>query len=155
MSQRGHGRSDVWLALAIGTVSLFFVVYLQRNPSGTPLFGVSPSSLPLAMAALVLALSVVLAVQSLIRRRPSSGDNLQTVSWRLPALLVLCLALVAAMPTAGYLVSGGVFIGAVAWLFGARRPVVLIALVVATPLALSLFFEHAMVIYLPAGRLLD
>ena len=154
MNSRRRLGSDVWLAVALATASLFFVVHQLLFPAGTALFGVSPSTLPLAMAGLILLLSLVMLVQALAaapRIEGAGGERL----WQVPALVALSILFVAALPWLGYLIAAALFVGATAWLFGARRPLVVLALMVLTPLLISVFFERAMVIFLPAGRLLQ
>lgn len=143
--------AEAWLALALSGTGGFFATYLWLNPAGAPIFGVSPNTLPLGMAAIIAVLGLVMLVQ-VVRRAPREGV-VPAPGWRMPALVALCAAYSAALPWAGYLLASGLFVGSVAWLFGARRRTVLAGLVLLAPLAIAQFFERAMVIYLPAGRL--
>ena len=155
MTSRRRFSSDVWLALAIAVASLFFVAYQLLNPAGTALFGVSPSTFPLAMSGLILLLSLVMLAQAFAAAPRSGSAGGDQRSWRVPALVALSVLFVAALPWLGYLVASALFVGATAWLFGAKRPLVVMALMVLTPLLISVFFERAMVIFLPGGRLLQ
>jgi hypothetical protein len=59
------------------------------------------------------------------------------------------------MPWFGYIAASALFVGALAWLFGNRRPLAILILMIATPFALSFFFQKAMVVYLPASSLFE
>lgn len=72
---------------------------------------------------------------------------------RLAGLFLACLLFAVALPWLGFLLSGALLVAAAALLLGNRRYGVILAMAVLAPLLLSQFFERAMVIYLPAGRL--
>ena len=156
-------RADLALGVVMAGISAAFLVFMRLNPSGTPIFGVSPLTLPQSMVVLLLALSLVLVVQALMRppgappqqapREAEEHDESSGAAWRLAALLGVSLAFAAALPWLGFLLCGGVLVAVTAWLFGNRQIVVIAAMALLTPFLLSLFFEKAMVIYLPAGRL--
>jgi hypothetical protein len=153
----GRRVAEAWLAAALAAVSLFFVVYLWTNPVGTPVFGVSANTLPLSMSILLLLLAVLLLGEALFALKLSSARTVEpaeTTNIGGPAVLfIVCVVYIVALPWLGFLLSSAALIGVTAWLFGNRRPVTLIALMVLAPFALSIFFEKAMIIYLPAGKL--
>jgi hypothetical protein len=68
-------------------------------------------------------------------------------------LLVSSLAYVAAMAWIGYFAASALFVGCMAFLFGNRRWLVILAMMLLAPLVLRLFFEKFMVIPLPEWRL--
>ncbi|MFC3227861.1 tripartite tricarboxylate transporter TctB family protein [Marinibaculum pumilum] len=146
------------LLLAAGAVAL--LVHLRLNPSGTPIFGVSADTLPEAMALSIAILSGLLALQTFLalRRapaaagRPAADDRNGGAAPRFAGLFALCIAFILALPWAGFLLSGAVLVAAAAWLLGNRRHVTIVLVAILAPLLLDQFFEHAMVIYLPAGR---
>lgn len=147
--------APVLMAAALAAISLGFLVYLWDNPVGAPLFGVSSGSLPTAMAAVLFLTSSLLLVQSWMASSAPEPDADQD-GWRgkvrLLVLLAICIAFISALPWFGFLISGGFLAGGTALLFGNRRTAAIIGVAVVAPLVLSLFFEKAMVIYLPAGR---
>jgi hypothetical protein len=72
---------------------------------------------------------------------------------RLVGLIALCLAFALGLRDVGFLLAGGGLVLGTALLFGARAWPVLLALTLAAPWLLAQFFEQAMVIYLPVGRM--
>ena len=146
-----------FLLLAAGAVAL--LVHLRLNPSGTPIFGVSADTLPEAMALSIAILSGLLALQTFLalRRAPAArrpaAEGGGGAALRFAGLFALCIAFILALPFAGFLLSGAVLVAAAAWLLGNRRHVTIVVVAILAPLLLDQFFEHAMVIYLPAGRL--
>lgn len=147
--------ADLAAGALVAAASLFFAIRLWLNPAGGAVFGVSSGTLPMAMALLLLGLSLALAAVSRAAMRSAPRRRVEAPEGRarLAALALVCLAFVAALPWAGFLLSGALLVGASAWLFGGRRPVRALAMMALAPFALAYFFETAMVIYLPAGRL--
>lgn len=152
----GRRVAEAWLAAALAAVSLFFVVYLWTYPVGTPVFGVSANTLPMSMSVLLLLLAVLLLGEALLALKRSSPPVESDESGAIggpAALFIVCVVYIVVLPWLGFLLSSAALVGATAWLFGNRRPVTLIALMVLAPFALSVFFEKAMIIFLPAGKL--
>jgi len=145
-----------------------FWLFLYRNPIGQPIFGVGSDTLPSALALVIACLAAVLALRLAVSSggapeapadseietaQPVGGAGKRAGSLRLLALLALCLGFCVALRPCGFLVAGGVLALCTALLFGQRKPVNLAFLALGLPYAVAIFFEKAMVIYLPAGRL--
>jgi hypothetical protein len=150
---------DVWSAAAMAAAGIALLIYEWHNPSGIPVFGVSPGTVPMAATAAVAGLSLALLAQSLAAQRTahhrSRSEEWQAPNWRAYALGLLCIAYVFTMPWLGYIATSALFVGALAWLFGNRRPLAILIMMIATPFALSFFFQKAMVVYLPTSRLFE
>jgi hypothetical protein len=149
---------DFWPAAALLAANLFLVFYMYTRESGAAVFGVSPRTLPMAMAGLIILLSAVLMVAAVLRAPAQGTDKNETGGGVAAARHVVLLALssvayIALMPWIGYFVASALFVGWTAWLFGNRRPLVIAALMILAPLALQFFFEKFMVIPLPEWRL--
>jgi hypothetical protein len=151
--------ADLAVAATLAAAGTGFWLYLYRNPIGRPLFGVGSDTLPAALALVIAGLSLALVIALSIRRRPApavgrgDAENGVQGSLRLLALVVLCLAFCIGLRQVGFLISGGALVLGAALLFGKRQVVALSLMTFAVPFVVTLFFEKAMAIYLPAGRL--
>ena len=170
---RRRAIADTAAALVVAATALFLLVHMWVNPAGTPIFGVSADTLPEAMTAVLVIVSLLLVLQSLLglRRAPAGPAPGQAVpgrpaperseaepsggaaAARFAGLFLACLAFAAALPWLGFLLSGAALVAASALLLGNRRWLLILAIAILTPLLLDQFFVRAMVIYLPAGRL--
>jgi hypothetical protein len=138
---------------------LFFGAYIYGRESGAAAFGVSPRTMPFAMAAMIAGLALAMMITSALgRATPARAPRAEVeratrAHLHVGMLLVSSLAYVAAMAWIGYFAASALFVGCTAALFGNRRPLVILAMMVLAPLALRLFFEKFMVIPLPEWRL--
>jgi len=155
---RPLGR-DFWAAAALLAGGLFFVAYIYNRESGTAVFGVSPRTMPFIMAAMIAGLALALMIASALRgptpapvhEVEAGGDARKGL--HVGVLLVSSLVYVAAMGWIGYFAASALFVGWTALLFGNRRWLAILAMMLLAPLALQLFFEKFMVIPLPEWRL--
>lgn len=133
-------------------------------PRGTA--AVTPRSVPFAVTAGIGVLCLMrLAALWLLPARPEAGDADDGAAfaadeddtrhpWRLAAIVALCLLLAPVLiPQTGFYVSTVVFMVAVMWLLGERRPVVLAGTPLALAGAIYALFELGFSIRLPKGAL--
>jgi len=150
-------RPDLLVAAGLAAVGWGFWFWLRSHPIGMPLFGVTPGSFPTGLALMIGGVSVLLVVALALRPpapRPADDEAGGLAgALRLVALFGLCLGFAVGLREIGFLLAGGMLVLGTALLFGARSPVLLAALTIGAPLALQVFFEKAMVIFLPVGRL--
>lgn len=146
---------DAWIALAVAAASAVSFWDLWRTPASGAF--VKTTTFPLALAALMLALSLLLLGGAFLRRADRSQavpDAERGGAVARAAILVALTGLyIAALPWTGYLLSSALYFGALSRLFGNRSPVSIVVAMIAVPLALLLFFEKYMVVLLPSARL--
>ena len=158
MRRRSLGR-DFWAAAVLLGGGLFFVAYIYSRESGAAVFGVSPRTMPFAMAALIAGLALALMIMSALGGTPPAlaqqveAENDTQTRPHVGVLLVSSVAYIAAMAWIGYFAASALFVGWTAFLFGNRRWLLILAMMLLAPLALRLFFEKFMVIPLPEWRL--
>ncbi|MDX1375406.1 MAG: tripartite tricarboxylate transporter TctB family protein [Burkholderiales bacterium] len=146
---------DAWIALVVATASAVSLWDLWRAPA-TGAF-VKTTTFPMAIAALMLALAVLLLAGTLLHRArppvapPEGGRG--GARLRVALLFALTVLYIAALPWTGYLLSSVLYFGAASLVFGNRRPLSIVVAMVAVPLALLLFFEKYMIVLLPSARL--
>lgn len=175
MASRGRKPgADITVAAILAATGGTFWLFLYRNPIGQPIFGVGSDTLPSALALVISCLAAVLALRLALigggapeapaevndatgreggtGRSAESTDN-RPGSLRLLALVAIGIGFCVALRPLGFLVAGGALALFTALLFGQRKPVTLALLALGLPYGVAIFFEKAMVIYLPAGQL--
>lgn len=116
----------------------------------------TPATLPMASAAALVGLSVVLLLGALRRRVAAEGGGLPTgaAALRVLGLLGATALFIFTMPLLGYLAASGLFMLLAGLLFGNRNPLSLVLTAVIAPVALYFFFEKVMLVFLPAPTVL-
>ncbi len=146
---------DAWIALVVATASASALWDLSRTPASGAF--VKTTTFPMALAAAMLVLALVLLGAALLRRvaAPASTPDpaRRAARMRVAALFGLTVLYIAALPWAGYLLSSALYFGALSLQFGNRRPLSIVAAMIVLPLALMLFFEKYMIVLLPSARL--
>jgi len=160
---RRLGR-DVRAAAVLFAASLFFLVHLLTTPAPGAGF-VSTTTLPTAVAAAMVLLALLQLATALAGRTgriPGEAVPPATAAtadrhgpWRVAALIAWTVLDIALMPWLGYLLTTAIYVGGLALLFGSRRPLAILALVVLVPVLLLLFFERFMLVLLPSARLFE
>jgi len=142
--------------LLAGAVALWLAIPHQvQTLDGESL---TPASAPRALTALLGLLGALLVVRG-VASSGARGDGVDAEEERprgprlarAGAAFALLVAYVGAMPVLGYLVSTGLVLAALAWLFGLRRPLVLALLAIGTPPLLFYFFRYTLLVLLPIG----
>ncbi len=157
---------DIWVAAVLLGGGLFFLVHLWRASGGRWGPAVA-TTVPTIVMIVFVVLAALLLISALLRHRQEARWARSTPStagaatppadgarpWRGVALIATVVVYLASLPWIGYLAGTTLLVGGLALLFGNRRPVSIVLMMVLTPLALYLFFERYMVILLPPGRL--
>ncbi|MEX2540559.1 MAG: tripartite tricarboxylate transporter TctB family protein [Trueperaceae bacterium] len=161
---------EVWVAAVVLAVSLFFLIYLVLATDWSMAVALSPTSMPLFVISLAVLFSLGQLIASVVQARNSGASN-QTdtpagddasagragpdrpAASRGIALLALTILYLIALPWAGYLMTTTLYTGGLAGLFGNRRPLSIILMMILVPASLLVFFERYLRIWLPAGRL--
>jgi hypothetical protein len=144
--------------LVVFAGSLFFLLHLIGSQAEGVTAHVSATTLPTALAAMMALLGAVMLFGAWREWRASAGTAPATLPPvdRSGVVRVLLLvggtaAYIASLPWLGYLACTALYIAGVAWLFGNRRPLSLLLLMLLVPLVLMLFFEKFMIIPLPSA----
>lgn len=149
-------RADAWIAVVLLLACGFLLQDLLAT-EGSGAF-VKTTTLPTALVVVIALLSVILLGSSLrAAGQPSSGPDKPSASaaglLRVAAMVVWTAAFVAALPWLGYLLASGLFLVGANLLYGNRNPIPIVAISVAVPTCLYLFFEKFMIVLLPSSRL--
>jgi len=142
--------------IIVGLVlAVFAVVYgalalqlPERNIEGTP----GPGFFPGLIGAILLVLSLALVAQGAKAWRTGGRDGApQGLDRRGMVMLGVFAAYILVLPAAGFMVASVPFAGAMMWLFGGRKPLLVVAGAIVLPLLLSLLFGEVFRIPLPHG----
>jgi len=132
-------------AIVYGTLALQLP---ERNIEGTP----GPGFFPGLIGVILLVLSVALVAQGARAWRTGDQDGArQGLDRRGTLMLALFAAYILVLPFAGFIVASVPFAGAMMWLFGGRKPLLVVAGAIVLPLLLSLLFGEVFRIPLPHG----
>jgi hypothetical protein len=150
--------SDGWAGAVLLAASLFFLVHLIGSQSEGVTAYVSATTLPTVLAGVMAVLGALLLVGASRQwRRAAPVQPVANVDRGAAARVLLLVggtaAYIALLPWLGYLFCTALYIGSVAWLFGNRRPWVVLLMMLLVPAALLLFFEKFMIIPLPSAAL--
>ncbi len=154
---------DAWVSLVLLAAGIACLVELWgAESSGAYL---KTTSLPIGLAGILVALSLVLLSLSVRQRAVQPPEEVteevtedtapvdHRAAFRVVTVVVLTAAYIAALPWFGYLLSTGACLGVMALLYGTRAPVTIVGVMVGLPLLLQVFFEKYMIVLLPSARL--
>lgn len=152
---------DGWVALGVIAANAMFLRDLaSTEPDGAY---VKTTTLPIVLSLTMIVLSLLLLGWSLRRpagrRRapPRTGEEgggiLPLV--RVFTVIALSIVYIAALPWFGYLASSAAYLGGLSLMYGNRKFVPILALMIGLPLVLMLFFEKFMIVLLPSARLFE
>ncbi len=136
--------------------SLFFLFHLLGSQAEGVTAHVSATTLPTLLVLVLAFLGALMLVGAWREWRtaaPVEPADASRAGWRVVVLVACTAAYIAMLPLLGYFVCTAGYFGAMALLFGNRRPLVVLPLMLLVPLALMLFFEKFMIIPLPSASL--
>lgn len=115
----------------------------------------SPAFFPISVAALLLLISLVIAVRALLSmRRGGEEEPLESVqTGRVVCAAAVMVAFVVLMPLIGTVVAMAMLVAGLMLAFGARRPRVLMITAILTPIVIVSVFERLLLILFPHGVL--
>lgn len=141
-----NGRWWLEVAFAAGMLAIFLVLLVAG--AGYP---PRPRELPLLVSGIGAALSV-LQVFADVRKRsrlPALDVNWRRVGQCFGAMLLF----LAGCWLLGMVLAAGLFVAALGWFLGARKPLSLIGVSAGTALAVYVIFVRCLHLVLPVGRL--
>jgi len=154
-------NGDSWVALGLIAANAVFLGDLLADPPQGAY--VKTTSLPVALSVALIGLSLVLLGWSL--RRPSEtprqaetpGSNTGSLAplMRVAIVVAQTVVYIAALPWLGYLLASSIFFGGLSLVYGNRKPLSILVVMVSVPLVLMLFFEKFMIVLLPSARLFE
>lgn len=157
---RLRGRSELGLAALLGVVGVVVLVDAAGLESlSTSADPVGPRVVPIIVGVLLVACSVVLAVQVMRggRAEPDGGEDIDPASafdWKTLVLLVAFFLLnVATINVLGWVLSGAILFWGSCWALGSRRWLLNIGISLALSLGTFYGFYLGLGIHLPAGLL--
>ena len=133
---------------------------IEQSTFGASDYGLSPKGVPFAMAAGVAVFSAIQLIISLLAmRKGSSADSPEKST--IPKTHWVFLGIMAAVMTVtlilmnylGFIISGVIFLIAIQYLAGQRKPLPLILVAVVTPIILERAIWYGMGVMLPSGVL--
>ena len=149
-------RVDTWTAAILfvaGLVAIFVVIPAQTGEGEQ--YGLPPSAYPTLGALLMTVCSAMLFVTSMLQRRKSPAQTEDAmpagvVVWRHTAIVLAVLVVgYLLIRYLGFLIGGPVTIGAFMIYMGSRSVVETVAVSVAAPVVIYLFFWQLFSIPLP------
>ncbi len=159
-STREEGRSELGVAVFLGAIGLLVVVSAILLPESRIARGpVGPAAVPIVVGALLLVVSVFLAVDVLRggRGEPESGEDVDLShgsDWKTVAMLAAAfVANILLIEPAGWPISGAVLFFGCAYALGSRRIVRDIAIALVLSIGSWYVFYVGLGIDLPAGLL--
>jgi hypothetical protein len=131
---------------------------IEQSTFGSSLYGLSPKGVPFAMAAGVAIFSAIQLITSLLamRKGPSSDSpkkaTISNTHWIFLGIMAVTMTVtLTLMNYLGFIVSGIIFLIAIQFLAGQRKPLPLILVAVITPIILDRAIWYGMGVMLPSG----
>lgn len=141
---------------AVATIgaSILILVPSQIHPVVALQTRMSPGLVPgVAAVGLILAGLGLILQSSLKGRQDQPVEIDREVAIRMATSILLLIAYTLLFPRVGFVVTSAIFVAFFSWYFGARDPVKITLVVVATPVVVWLFFEKLFLIPVPHGFL--
>ena len=154
-------NGDGWVALGlIAANAVFLRDLMASDPEGAY---VVATTLPIALSVAMVLLSLLLLGWSLRRppRQPARASRTDKDVEGLPPLMrvaivtALTIVYIAALPWFGYLLASSLYFGALSLMYGNRKLVPILVVMISVPLFLMFFFEKFMIVLLPSARLFE
>ncbi len=146
-------RRNIIAAIVLIVVGLgygYMTVHLPvRTLPNTP----DPSFFPWLNTVLLLALSVALLIQGVVRAKPEGPSAVGVGAGRAWAALSLYFVYLLLLPPLGFVLASAPFFAALMALYGERRPVWLAAGAIGVTTLLFVLFRYVFSVLLPRGLL--
>jgi len=151
---------DLVIAAITGVFAIFFLIQTAQIPESNLAASVGPTFWPNLLLGLMLALAVVLAVQTLLNgkkvtagagqesREEAKGADYPQNLW---ITLLLLVAYSYLMNIIGFVVATPLFLGITSWLMGMKRLKLLIPVTLLLSLGLIYLFPITLYVPLPRG----
>ena len=140
------------IILGLFSLALYFFIIPKEIVFVKQQMGVSPQYFPNFLAGLLFVLSVALGVDG-YRSRNNKNQKDIDLTWKETRLVAITLGVIAlqniGFETIGYLVPAMLAIAALMYVYGHRNYITIVAVSVLLPVAIKLFFEKTLQVYLP------
>jgi len=146
-------QSEMYGGILIGIFSLLFYFYIiPRQIKDIEKAIVSPQTLPKLLVLMIFVLSVLLVLVG-YRKKDLSNQKVYEISIseiKLVAITVgIIIIYILVVDFLGYILTTGVSIAVLMYIFGQRKKSIIILTAVIIPIIINLFFTNLMKIYLP------
>lgn len=147
-------KAQVWGGLLLGffSLALYFFIIPREIVFVKQQMGVSPQYIPNILAGLLFVLSVALSVDG-YRNRNKKIQKTFDITWKETKLVAITLAVIAlqiiGFDTIGYLLPAMLAIAALMYIYGHKNLLTIAAVSLLLPIAIQLFFEKTLQVYLP------
>ena len=140
------------IILGLFSLALYFFIIPREIVFVKQQMGVSPQYFPNFLAGLLFVLSVALGVDG-YRSRNKKNQKVIDITWKETRLVAITLGVIAlqniGFDTIGYLIPAMLAIAALMYVYGHRNYITIVIVSVLLPVAIKLFFEKALQVYLP------
>ena len=140
------------IILGVFSLVLYFLIIPMEIVYVKQQLGVSPQYFPNLLAGLLFVLSVALGVDG-YRSRNKKNQNVIAISWKETKLVAITLGVIAlqnvGFEAIGYLIPAMLAIGVLMYFYGHRNYITIAVVSILLPVAIQLFFEKTLQVYLP------
>jgi membrane-associated HD superfamily phosphohydrolase len=138
--------------LGLFSLALYFFIIPREIVFVKQQMGVSPQYFPNLLAGLLFVLSVALGIDG-YRSRNKRIQNAFEITWNETKLVAVTLGVIAVQivgfDNIGYLIPAMVAIAVLMYAYGHRNYITLALVSILLPVAIQLFFEKTLQVYLP------
>ena len=153
-------RKNFWAGLAMLLLGLALIFVLIPHgvdePRRVKYAALSPSYYPRIVAICLSLLGLVIAVKAYLAKADEEQEDAEQrpdALLRTAAVFGLLIAMAAALPTFGFILTTALALAAATWFAGERNVVLIVAIASLVPLALYFFFLKVAGIPIPLGLL--
>ena len=141
-------RSDFWFGIGfmvLGVITFFLTADMMTMP-----IGLSPADYPRVIGVGLIILGAIQAIQGWRQGSPALKELYPPKAiWRVLGLVLITYVYIQLLDVLGFSLASPLFLLAVMYYFGVRKPVTMIAIAVLLTLAIYLIFRVAFHVTLP------
>lgn len=138
--------------LGLFSLILYFFIIPREIIFSKQQLGVSPQYFPNLLSGLLFMLSVALGIDG-YRSRDKKNQKTFDITWKETRLVAVTLGVIAlqiiGFDTIGYLIPAILAIAVLMYVYGHRNYITIVVVSVLLPVAIKLFFEKTLQVYLP------
>lgn len=130
--------------------SLYWLELIKELPEGTSLSQYGPGFFPQIIVICISIISTMIIIQDLLNKNKKDKFDFEKVSvLRVFWLILLSIIYIGIMPVAGYIYSTIIVLAIAMLLFGLRKKITLLLVMVSFPIAISVVFRLLLKVQLP------